>query len=65
MTDKLRVHFIDDDPTAGDLFRRFSRGRPYDIGIFRDPLEALDDIRESIEELEYYRKHFFRFPQQV
>lgn len=27
--------------------------------------KALDDIRESIEELEYYRKHFFRFPQQV
>ena len=51
MTDKLRVHFIDDDPTAGDLFRRFSRGRPYDIGIFRDPLEALDDIREHGSQL--------------
>ena len=45
MTDNLRIHFIDDDLTAGDLFRRFSKGRPYNIGIFRDPVEALEDIR--------------------
>ena len=51
MTDNLRVHFIDDDPTAGDLFRRFSRGYPYDISIFRDPLAALDDIREQGSDL--------------
>ena len=47
MTTDLRVHFIDDDPTAGDLFRRFSRDKPYDIGIFRDPLEALEDIKNN------------------
>ncbi|TNF37034.1 MAG: sigma-54-dependent Fis family transcriptional regulator [Gammaproteobacteria bacterium] len=47
----LRVHFIDDDPTAGDLFRRFSRGKPYNIAIFRDPREALDDIRLNGSEL--------------
>ena len=51
MTENLRVHFIDDDPTAGDLFRRFSRGKPYDIAIFRDPLQALKDIREQGSQL--------------
>ncbi|MCW9015305.1 MAG: sigma-54 dependent transcriptional regulator [Gammaproteobacteria bacterium] len=51
MTTDLRVHFIDDDPTAGDLFRRFSRDKPYDICIFRDPLAALDDIRANGSQL--------------
>jgi len=40
-----RVHFIDDDATAGDLFRRFSRGKPYEVCIFRDPVDALHDIQ--------------------
>ena len=40
-----RVHFIDDDPTAGDLFRRFSKPRNYQTCIFRDPVAALEDIR--------------------
>ncbi len=40
-----RVHFIDDDPTAGDLFRRFSRSKDYEVCIFRDPVEALQDIQ--------------------
>jgi DNA-binding NtrC family response regulator len=47
MTNNFRVHFIDDDPTAGDLFRRFARNKSYDICIFRDPLEALQDIRSN------------------
>jgi len=47
MTNNLRVHFIDDDPTAGDLFRRFTRDKDYDICIFRDPSEALEDIRNN------------------
>ncbi len=41
-----RVHFIDDDTTAGDLFRRFARDRNFDIKTFRNPLEALQDIRQ-------------------
>jgi len=41
------VHFIDDDPAAGDLFRRFARNKEYDILIFKDPIEALKDIREN------------------
>lgn len=45
MKQHKRVHFIDDDATAGDLFRRFSRDRNYDVAIFRDPVKALDDIR--------------------
>jgi len=46
-----RVHFIDDDPTAGDLFRRFARNKNYDILIFKDPLDALQDIRENNSDL--------------
>ncbi len=50
MTGK-RIHFIDDDPTAGDLFRRFARGNELDIQVFRDPLAALDDIRDNGSQL--------------
>ncbi|MDH5764570.1 MAG: sigma-54 dependent transcriptional regulator [Gammaproteobacteria bacterium] len=45
MATKLKIHFIDDDATAGDLFRRFSRDTDYEILIFREPEKALDDIR--------------------
>ena len=47
MTADLKIHFIDDDPTAGDLFRRFSRDKGYDIHIFREPEKALEDIRTN------------------
>jgi len=47
MTTKPRIHFIDDDATAGDLFRRFSRDKNYDVQIFRDPVKALQDIRDN------------------
>jgi len=46
-----RVHFIDDDPTAGDLFRRFARSKNYNILIFKDPIEALQDIRDNSSDL--------------
>ncbi len=46
-----RVHFIDDDPTAGDLFRRFARNKDFDILIFKDPAEALEDIQKNGSEL--------------
>jgi len=46
MTDK-RIHFIDDDPTAGDLFRRFARDKEYSVSVYKDPLAALKDIREN------------------
>jgi DNA-binding NtrC family response regulator len=47
MSTDLYVHFIDDDVTAGDLFRRFSRGRDYTVKIFRDPVKALEDIHQN------------------
>jgi len=50
MTDK-RVHFIDDDPTAGDLFRRFTRSKDYEINVFKDPVTALQDIRDNGSDL--------------
>ncbi|VAW62938.1 Response regulator of zinc sigma-54-dependent two-component system [hydrothermal vent metagenome] len=46
-----RVHFIDDDPSAGDLFRRFARNKNYSILIFKNPLDALKDIRENGSDL--------------
>ncbi len=45
------VHFIDDDPAAGDLFRRFASDKDYDIHIFKDPVEALQDIRNNHSDL--------------
>lgn len=50
MTSK-RVHFIDDDPTAGDLFRRFARDKNYTIHVFKNPVDALQDIREQGSDL--------------
>ena len=47
MTTNLRIHFIDDDATAGDLFRRFSRDKSYDVQIYRNPLDALKDIQDN------------------
>ncbi|MCW8957157.1 MAG: response regulator, partial [Gammaproteobacteria bacterium] len=47
----IRVHFIDDDPTAGDLFRRFSKPKGYETCIFRDPVAALEDIRSQGSQL--------------
>ena len=46
-----RVHFIDDDPSAGDLFRRFARDKSYEILVFKDPVPALHDIRENGSDL--------------
>lgn len=46
-----RVHFIDDDPTAGDLFRRFTRSRPYEVNVFKEPVSALEDIRDNGSDL--------------
>lgn len=45
------VHFIDDDPTAGDLFRRFVRDKDYTLHVFKKPLEALQHIREHGSDL--------------
>jgi DNA-binding NtrC family response regulator len=45
------VHFIDDDPTAGDLFRRFVRDKDYTLHVFKNPLQALQHIREHGSDL--------------
>lgn len=45
------VHFIDDDPTAGDLFRRFTRNKEYEVSVFKNPTEALQDIRGNGSDL--------------
>lgn len=45
------VHFIDDDPAAGDLFRRFARDKDFEIHVFREPRSALNDIRQNGSDL--------------
>ena len=37
--------FIDDEAKAGELFRRFCRGRPYTPRVFQDPLAALEHFK--------------------
>ncbi|MEW5837746.1 MAG: sigma-54 dependent transcriptional regulator [Pseudomonadota bacterium] len=43
---KPTVLFVDDDPRAGDLFRRFARGESYAVEIFRSPQAALDYLQQ-------------------
>lgn len=45
------IHFIDNDPTAGDLFQRFAREKNYRINAFKDPVSALDDIKKNGSQL--------------
>jgi DNA-binding NtrC family response regulator len=42
MQDKTSLLFVDDDPKAGDLLRRFCEGSAYDCHVFRDARKALD-----------------------
>ncbi len=41
MTQQAQILFVDDDPKAGDLMRRFSEGAAYQCQVFQDPREAL------------------------
>jgi DNA-binding NtrC family response regulator len=42
-----RIHFIDDDPTAGRLFSRFAVDAGYEVTTFKDPVAALEAFRQS------------------
>ncbi len=42
---KPLVIFVDDDPRAGDLFRRFARTEPFALETFRSPTDALEFIQ--------------------
>ncbi|MGB0723137.1 MAG: response regulator [Gammaproteobacteria bacterium] len=45
MTDsKPRILFIDDEPKAGDLFRRYTGTEGYDCACHTDPHEALESF---------------------
>ncbi len=39
------IFFVDDDPRAGSLFKRFCRSRPFEVTTFTKPREALEAIR--------------------
>ena len=41
------ILFVDDDPKAGELMRRFSAGAPYQCEVFQDPVLALNYFREQ------------------
>ncbi len=42
-----RVFFVDDDPVAGRLFKRFAANAGCDVTAFRDPAKALAAFREQ------------------
>ena len=41
-----RVIFVDDDPRAGEIFRRFARGEAFDVEIFRSPQSVLESLAQ-------------------
>lgn len=43
---KANILFIDDDPKAGELMRRFSEGASYLCEVFQDPKQALSYFKE-------------------
>ncbi len=45
-TPKPTVLFVDDDPRAGDLFRRFARHENYMVEVFRHPQNLLDHLQQ-------------------
>ncbi|HYQ72441.1 MAG TPA: response regulator, partial [Gammaproteobacteria bacterium] len=51
MSDKISLLFVDDDPKAGNLLRRFCEDSPYACQVFRDPREALTRFRTVGAEL--------------
>ena len=51
MTDKIPLLFVDDDPKAGNILRRFCEGGPYACQVFRDAREALEYFRSNGAEL--------------
>jgi len=42
MTESAQILFVDDDPKAGELLRRFSEGAAYQCVVFQEPQKALD-----------------------
>ncbi|MCP5141255.1 MAG: sigma-54-dependent Fis family transcriptional regulator [Gammaproteobacteria bacterium] len=42
-----RIMFVDDEPRAGQLFKRFMNDRHCDCATFIDPNEALDHFRDN------------------
>jgi DNA-binding NtrC family response regulator len=42
MTEPARILFIDDEPKAGELFKRLIRGTAYQAEVFDDPRTALE-----------------------
>ncbi len=47
MAGKPEILFIDDDPKAGELMRRFSEGAAYALAVFREPHAALDHFKSK------------------
>ncbi len=40
------ILFVDDDIKSGELMLRFSEDAPFDVRVFRDPVQALDYFRQ-------------------
>lgn len=46
-----QILFVDDDPKAGELMRRFSEGADYECHIFQSPRQALDAFKTQAVDL--------------
>jgi DNA-binding NtrC family response regulator len=51
MTDPARILFIDDEPKAGELFKRLIRGTSYQAEVFDDPRKALEHFADARADL--------------
>ncbi|MFO7603586.1 MAG: sigma-54 dependent transcriptional regulator [Gammaproteobacteria bacterium] len=49
--DQASILFIDDDPKAGELMRRFSEDADYTCHVFQDPRQGLEHFRQDSADL--------------
>lgn len=47
----IQLYFVDDDPRAGKLFRRFCQQHGMAVDVFTDPVEALEAAKKSLPSL--------------
>lgn len=51
MTANPLIYFVDDDPKAADLFKRFCRNASFDVQPFRSPVVALEACKQRLPDL--------------
>lgn len=49
--ENIQLFFVDDDPRAGKLFKRFSEQQRLNVEVFTDPTAALEAARQQLPDL--------------